>query len=127
MADISPTVTRSIDPDNGTTVKVTWNALAGVGGSNNVGVATKMLGFADRCVEVRGTFDGSIVVLEGSNGGTSYFTLTNPAGSALSFSAAGLKQVVERPQFVRPNVSNNGNNAAIVVDLVMCRANPYTR
>ena len=127
MADIAPTVTRSIDPDNGTTVKVTWNALAGVGGSNNVGVATKMLGFADRCVEVRGTFDGSIVVLEGSNGGTSYFTLTNPAGSALSFSAAGLKQVVERPQFVRPNVSNNGNNAAIVVDLVMCRANPYTR
>jgi len=127
MADISPTVTHGIDPDNGTTVKVTWNDLAGLAGSNNVGVATKMLGFADRCVEVRGTFDGSIVVIEGSNGGSAYYTLTNPAGSALSFTAAGLKQVVERPQFVRPNVTNNGNNAAIVVDLVMCRANPYTR
>jgi len=52
MADISPTVTHGIDPDNGTTVKVTWNDLAGLAGSNNVGVATKMLGFADRCVEV---------------------------------------------------------------------------
>jgi len=127
MADIAPTIIRSVDPDNGTTVKATWNALAGVGGSNNVGVPVKFIGYADRCVEVRGTFDGATVVLEGSNGGTAYYTLTNPAGSALSFTAAGLKQVVERPQFVRPNVSNNGNNAAIVVDLVMCRANPYTR
>ena len=125
MADISPIVNRQIDPDNGTVIKATWNTL---NNGNNVGVAIKMPQHIDRCIEVRGTFDGATVVLEGSNGGGNYYTLTNPAGAALSFTANGLKQVVEAPLFIRPNVLANVNtNTAIVADLIMRRSNPYTR
>jgi hypothetical protein len=125
MADISPTINRQIDPDNGTVIKATWN---GLNSGNNVGVPVKMPQHVDRCVEMRGTFDGATVVLEGSNGGTAYATLTNPAGTALSFTAAGIKQVVEAPLYIRPNVTSNiGNNTAIVADLVMRRNNPYSK
>ena len=125
MADISPIINRQIDPDNGTVIKATWNTL---NNGNNVGVAIKMPQHADRAIEFRGTFDGSTVVLEGSNGGSAYYTLTNPAGTALSFTAAGLKQIVEGPLFIRPNVISNVNtNTAIVADLIMRRNNPYTR
>lgn len=125
MADISPTINRQIDPDNGSVIKSTWNDLVS---GNNVGISVKMPQHVDRCVEIRGVFDGATVVLEGSNGGTAYATLTNPAGSALSFTAAGLKQVVESPLYIRPNVTANvGNNTVLVVDLIMRRANPFTR
>jgi hypothetical protein len=126
MADITPTVNRRIDPDNGTSVKVTWNSLSV---ANNVGTPAQFVSHADRCVEVRGTFNNTTVVLEGSNGGTVYFTLKDPAGSAISFTANGLRQVVERPLFMRPNIlnSNNDANVAVTMDLLALRSNPYTR
>jgi hypothetical protein len=125
MADVIPTVNRRVDPDNGAVIKVTWN---GLNNNGNIGVPVQMALHSDRCIEVRGTFDGATVVLEGSNGGSGYYTLTNPAGSALTFTAAGLKQVVEGPQFVRPNVTSNiNNNTAIVADLILRRNSPLTR
>lgn len=48
---------------------------------------------------------GGTVLIEGSNDGTNYVTLTDGAGSALSFTAAGLKAITEAVKWIRPRVS----------------------
>jgi len=62
---------------------------------------------ADRSVQVQGTFDGTAVVIEGSNSADAsvWFTLTDPQGNALSFSSAGGKAISEAVRHVRPRLS----------------------
>ncbi len=120
MADIAPTINRGIDPDDGSVIKVTWNDLAT---GNNVGVQVAFHQHADRCVEARGTFNGAIITIQGSNGGTVWHTLTKPDGNQVIFNNAnGVAQIVESPLYVRPNVTTVANNMALTVDLVMRRA-----
>jgi hypothetical protein len=60
---------------------------------------------SDRSVQVSGTFGGGTVLIEGSNDGSNWFTLTDPTGAALSFAAAGLKQILELTRYIRPRAS----------------------
>ena len=71
---------------------------------------------ADRSVQVGGTFDSGTVVLEGSNDGVTYFTLTDPAGVALSFTSAGFKQVLQVCKYMRAGVSG-GTAPSITINL----------
>lgn len=62
--------------------------------------------WADYCVQFGGTFGaGGTILLEGSNDGTTYFTLTDIQASAISKAAASIEQVAEAPRYVRPRVS----------------------
>lgn len=65
--------------------------------------------WADKSVQVGtagDTFNGGAVVLEGSNdGGASWYLLDNPQGTGLTFTAAGLKQVLEITGLVRARAS----------------------
>ena len=119
MADIRPNVQRMADQADGSIVKVTWNDLVT---GNNVGVPVQFVQHADRCVEVRGTFNAAIVTIEGSNGGTAYYPLTKPDGNQAVFNnSAGIAQILENPLFIRPNVSTAANNMNLTVDLILRR------
>jgi hypothetical protein len=53
-----------------------------------------MPGFADRAIQVGGTFGaGGTVVIEGSIDGTNYVTLTDPQGNAISKTAAAIEEI----------------------------------
>lgn len=71
----------------------------------------------DKSVQVSGTFGGATCVIEGSNDGANWFILRDPAGANLSFTAAGLKQVLETVAFIRAQLSVVGSGAAVNVDL----------
>lgn len=60
---------------------------------------------ADRSVQVTGTFGGATVLIQGSNDGSTYATLTTPADAALSFTATGLKQILESTAYIKPSIS----------------------
>jgi hypothetical protein len=60
---------------------------------------------ADRSVQVNGTFGGATAVIQGSNDGTNYLTLNNPADAALSFSSAGLEAILESTAYIKPLIS----------------------
>lgn len=86
------------------------------------------LGFAtyqDRSVQVVGTFGaGGSVSIKGSNdGGTTWAILTDPLGNALTFTAAGLKQIVELTDLIRPEVTAGDGTTAIDVWLLARGAN----
>lgn len=125
MAAIAPTVDIRIQPDDMSIVKSTWNNL---NQTNNVGNSVALVQHSDRCVEVRGNFDGATIVMEGSNGGTVFSALTTPAGTAVSFTANGIKQITEAPLFMRPNITVNANaNTLLTADLLLRRNTPLVR
>lgn len=81
--------------------------------------------WADRCVQVRGTWGaGGAVAIEGSNDGHNYVTLNNAQGTAATFSADGLKQIVEVPRYARARVTGGDGTTSITVTFVLRRANP---
>lgn len=76
--------------------------------------------YADRTVQVNGTFGGATVVIEGSLDGTNYHTLTDPVGNELSFTSADMATVMECVQYLRPRVSG-GSGVSVSVYLLTRR------
>lgn len=75
--------------------------------------------FADKTVHVKGNFTGpATIVIEGSNDGVTWVTLTDPAGALLSFTSEDLKVVLENPQEIRPRVSAGGGSTDLDVFII---------
>ena len=70
----------------------------------------------DKTIQLIGTFSSTTVVIEGSNDGTNWATLTDADGNACSFTAPDMVFVRESPKFVRPNAT--GGTGSITVILV---------
>lgn len=77
-------------------------------------------GYTDRSFQLTGVFGGTVVI-EGSNDGVNYVTLTDPFDNPLSFAAAALKQLLQICLWLRPRAS--GVNS-VVVTAVCCNHNP---
>ena len=115
MATITPTFTKLRGPAGGIdAMVVTWAGLIGTG---DVGAAIQRPDLGDRSAQVVATWGGGTVVVEGSNDGTNWFTLTSPAGTSLSFTANGLLQVTEAVAYIRPHVTSAVTTATITMTL----------
>lgn len=106
---------------DGSVIVAVWSAGAG----GDAGDPIEFVQFADVCMQATGTIGTSTLTLQGSNDGTNWETLNSAQGAALSFTAltSTIKQVVERPRYIRPNLSA-GTATGIAVTLVMRRAQP---
>lgn len=92
--------------------RTTWTALTGT----DTGQAEAAPQYPFKTVQVFGTFGGGTVVIEGSNdGGTTYTTLTDPQGNALSFTAAGVEKVQENTQLIRPRATVGVTTITVVL------------
>jgi hypothetical protein len=81
--------------------------------------------WADRSVQVQGTWGAAGgLAIEGSNDGTNYSTLNHAQGTAATFSADGLKQIVEVPRFARARVTGGDGTTNLNVTFCLRRANP---
>lgn len=80
--------------------------------------------FQDRSVQVFGAFGaGGSVAVEGSNDGVNYAPLTNASGGlALTFTTAGLKQILEASRWVRLKVTAGDGSTNINASVFMRRA-----
>lgn len=94
---------------------VKWVLAAGESGQDFV-----LPGYADRSVQVFGTFGGASVSFEGSNedsAPTNHTVLSDPQGNALTMAAAGLKAVLEMTRLVRPRVVGGDGTTALTIIL----------
>lgn len=99
---------------------VTWPLANG-----DSGVPLKMPGNNDRSVQVEGTFGaGGTLLIEGSNDGTNWRTLTDPQGNPLSFTTAKIEAITELTKFIRPRVSAGDGTTALVASMLVRRAFP---
>lgn len=108
--------TATIEPIGASAYLVSWAAMA----NGDSGDPVKFAGAADRSIQVNGTFGvGGTVVLEGSNdGGTTWFTLTDPQGNAISKTANALEAVSEVTVLVRPRVTAGDGTTSLLAYLL---------
>lgn len=80
---------------------------------------------ADRCVSITGTWGvGGTAVVEGSNDGTNWVTLNSAQGTAASFTANALRQIVEVPRYARVRVTGGDGTTSLTASFVLRRATP---
>ena len=113
MATITPTVTQIGTSDDRCYVTV-WAAITP--GDTCDAVQNPM----HRCVQFSGTFGGATIVIQGSNDGTNYVTLTDPQGNAISKTAAAIEQLEEITRYVKPVISG-GSGSSITVTMLSRR------
>lgn len=95
-------------------VTLSWSALA----NGDTGLPATWPHYNDRTVQVGGTFGvGGSCKIEGSNDGVNYFTLNDPQGNDLVFTAAGMKVIAECPLHTRPSVTAGDGTTAIDVNI----------
>ena len=70
--------------------------------AGDTGQPTPFSQYTDRSVQVTGA---GTVDMQGSNDGLSWFTLNDTKGMPLTFTAPGLRQVLDLSQFLRPSCS----------------------
>ena len=86
---------------------------------NDTCAAVQLPAYPDRSVQVTGTFGSATVLIKGSNDGTTYATLNNPADAALSFTATGLEGIAEATAYLQPSISGGTSQSLnIYVNMV---------
>ncbi len=75
----------------------------------------------DKCVHIIEVASGAgdTVVIQGSNDGTNWITLTDIHSNAMSYAAAALIQVSENPLELRPNITGGDGTTDFDVIIVM--------
>lgn len=93
----------------------TWTPLTT---TNADGAGVGFIGSGDRTIQVTGTFGaGGTVIVEGTLDGTNWFQLRDPSSTVISFTAAGLKAILENVVQVRPRVTAGDGTTAITAIL----------
>jgi hypothetical protein len=77
--------------------------------------------YADKSVQVIGTFGGATVTIQGSNmkDTPTYATLNDDGGTALTFTSAGIKKIRENTYWVRPIISGGDETTNLDVYLLV--------
>lgn len=81
----------------------------------------EVIEWADRSIQVSGTFNAGTLTIEGSNDGTNWAVLTDPQGNNLAITAAKIEQVSEITRYVRPRVTA-GTGVTLNVTIALRRA-----
>lgn len=100
---------------------VSWTPLTT---TNADGGPSQFVGSGYRSIQVTGTFGvGGTVVVEGSLDGTNWFGLRDPSSTAISFTAAGIKAVLEAVPYIRPRVTAGDGTTSITAIIYHRRNN----
>ena len=107
MATVIPTISEVAT--DGSAHMVVWTPLTT---ANADGTRVQVNRYPDKTVQVDGTFGASgKVTIQGSNDGTTWATLSDPQGSSLVISSAGIKAISENPLYIRPLAEGDGTTA----------------
>lgn len=97
---------------------VTWAGLL----ADDDGDVVDGADYADRSVQIDGTFGGATVEIQGSNDGTNWYVLTDPQGNLIAKTDVSLEQVSEITRFIRPFIDGGDGTTDVTVTLFARRA-----
>jgi len=97
---------------------VTWGPMQ----LGDTGLPIDLVGFADRSIQVEGTFGASgTVELQGSNDLTNFRVLHDPYSQPLDYTAARIDHLTEIPVLMRPAVLSGDGSTSITVTMYIRR------
>lgn len=95
---------------------IAWTGLL----NGDDGAPIQFGAFTDRSIQFVGTFGtGGTVVLEGSNDGVNYVTLTDPQGNNISKTSASIEAISEATRYVRPRVTAGDGTTNLAAHLFL--------
>jgi len=101
-------------------IEILWETMTSADGT---GHGADVSQYSELSYQATGTFGGATVVMQGSNdGGTTWATLRDDLGNALSLTVAGLLSILEPVGMIRPFLSVAGAGADIDVTLFARRS-----
>jgi len=113
MIEVQKTVPESL---HHTCVIATWPAMP----NGETGQPIELANFADRSVQVVGTFGvNGCVRIEGSIDGTAYAPLTDPQGNSLDILGAKIEAVSEVVRWIRPRVTGGDGTTSLTVTMLL--------
>jgi hypothetical protein len=111
MATITPVSSQSKDVS-----LTTWTGVSTADTATAIGPMNRGVGAKRASVTFTGTFGGATVVLQGSNDGTNWGTLTDLAGNEISVTAAAVREFSSSCLYIRPSSSGGaGDNVDVVL------------
>ena len=113
MATIVPTIVP-VGNQDGSVKRITWTPVT----ENDTCAPVQAAAYADKSIQVLGTFGSATVALHGSNdGGATFAALNLPAGTAIGITAAGIKAVLENTEQIKPVISGGTSQSLTIVVL----------
>ena len=111
-----PTINPEFDTSVANVPRIIWETLAT--GDTVVAQAVPARSGLAGSVQISGTFGGATVVLQCSNDGTTYFTLTDTQGTDISATANSYFEFTTAAVYLRPSISGGtGDDVDVVVAL----------
>ena len=99
-----------------TCVVVTWPNMQ----NGDDGQPIELANFADRSVQVVGTFGtGGKVRIEGSLDGANYSPLTDPQGNDLDITTAKIEAISEVVRWIRPRVITGDGTTSLTITMLL--------
>ena len=94
---------------------------AGLHTTNDTGAPFLCPHYADKSIQVVGTFGGATVTIQGSNmiDSPTYATLNDATGTALTITSACIKQILENTYWIRPYITGADANTNLDVYLLV--------
>ena len=119
MATIIPVINKTLQGAN-SIATATWTM-----GGADTGVPVALTDWYDRSIQISGTFGAATVTIQGSNDGTNWSTLRDPASVALTFTTADIKQLLELSIYLRV-ITTGGTGTTLSVVMAGRQINPLS-
>ena len=118
---INPTYSNDVGARDGSVVQFTWVLVT----ATPDGSPIKIPEWADNTFVATGTWGGATLTLEGSADGSTWVSLNAAAGGTAATATANKAiTLIERPLYLRPNLTTPGAGATITVTALCRRATP---
>ena len=109
-------ITHTVETGHGFRVYTWANVLTG-----STVTAAELGGQADRSVQFSGTWGSCTMLLKGSQDDTTYFTLTDPQGNAISKTVDAIEQIEELTRYVQPSFSGGDGTQSLTISIFVVR------
>lgn len=141
VATITPTFVTIPGQEGIDGYQVTWGPMAngdvglgvgnplgfGAGATTVAGGGPNLAGYADKSIQVEGTFGAAgSVACEGTNDGNAahFRALTDPSQVTIAITAAGIKSVTEAVIWVRPHVTAGDGTTSLTATMFFRKTQP---
>lgn len=104
FAAVQTATVTALQSPNQKAVRVQWASIAGA--TSDTGSSVELHQFKSKSIQCEGTYGGTTVTIQASNDGTNWQGVLDSAGSALTFTAAGLKTISTIARYYRPSAAS---------------------
>lgn len=119
MATIVPTVLDISPKQDGSVFRAIWSGVTQADTCQQV----QFPQYADKTIQVAGTFGGTSVAVNGTIDGTNFAALTDQSGTTIAITTAGIKQVLQNAYQIQPALTG-GAGVSLTISMIFRLSNP---